>query len=272
MPPAASPHLPHPVARRRRAAKLVLPAQTGAAGSLGVAVPATAVAIGTEDARFAAAHAALRADATIQRSLPPALPDPPPPGWVLAVRHALEWLGDTLGAALGWLFGWLPPLPWARILLWGLVATLAALFLWMLVERLRTGAWRLPRLPSRRTGAPDAGLEPDDAWVPEAAPARALLADADRLAAEGRFDEAVHLLLQRSVEDIGRRRPGTLRPALTSRDIAGLPAVPPAARRFFATIAEAVERSLFGGRAAGADAWNACRQAYAEFALPKAWA
>ena len=38
--------------------------------------------------------------------------------------------------------------------------------------------------------------------------ARARLArEADALAAEGRFAEAIHHLLLRSVEDIGRRRP-----------------------------------------------------------------
>src|SRR3546814_10172873 len=46
----------------------------------------------------------------------------------------------------------------------------------------------------------------------EAGAARALLAEADALAAEGRFAEAAHLLLYRSVEDIEGRRPGLVKP------------------------------------------------------------
>src|SRR3546814_3437557 len=38
----------------------------------------------------------------------------------------------------------MPAAPYARILLWTLIAAALAAFVWMAVQRLRTGAWRLP--------------------------------------------------------------------------------------------------------------------------------
>ncbi len=108
----------------------------------------------------------------------------------------------------------------------------------------------------------------DGEWRPAAARARPLLEDADRLAADGRFAEAVHLILFRSIEDIDRRWPRLVQPALTSRDIAQHPALPTAARTTFAAIARTVERSFFGGQAIGPAEFEACRSEYQAFALP----
>jgi len=135
--------------------------------------------------------------------------------------------------------------------------------------RWKDGVWRLPRLRRRRPNTSEPAEE--DYWQPEVAPARAWLEEADVLAAEGRFAEAAHHLLIRSVEDIGRRRPGLVRPALTSRDLARAPAVPPLARQLFAGIAAVVERSLFGGRPVDANDWGECRAAYADFAKTASW-
>ena len=100
-----------------------------------------------------------------------------------------------------------------------------------------------------------------------------LAADAaDALAAEGRFAEAVHLLLYRSVDDIAARRPGLVKPAITSRDLAASRDLPGTPRTAFARIARAVEISLFGGQPVDAGVWGECRAAYAELTVPKAWA
>ncbi len=212
--------------------------------------------------RFSAAHDALRADPSVQFDLRAAPPPPKPPAWLI---HLGEWLESVLrpvGRGLAWLFGLLPDAPYARILA-------AALLLWVIVDRVRYGQWRLPRW--RRRTVTDALPEDDPQWTPEAAPARAWLREADALAAEGRYAEAVHHLLIRSIEDIGRRRPRLLRPALTSRDIAAADGIPSTARDIFTGIARIVERSLFGGRAVGATDWSEARTAYADFALPKVW-
>jgi hypothetical protein len=219
--------------------------------------------------RFAAAHRALRADADMQWQLLPADPPPPPPAWLKSFGEWLERVFAPLGRLLRRIGAWMPDLPYAKIVLYGVLGAVALLALWMLVVRLREGQWRWPRWRRARVTVEAAAEE--EAWTPGAAPARALLEEADALAAGGAYAEAVHLLLVRSVEDIARRRPRLVRPALTSRDLAGADAIPGPARGLFAGIARVVERSLFGGRPVGADDWSRARAAYADFALAGAW-
>ncbi|HLL31408.1 MAG TPA: DUF4129 domain-containing protein, partial [Allosphingosinicella sp.] len=152
--------------------------------------------------------------------------------------------------------------------LWTVLALAASAFAWMVYRRIRDGEWRLPR--RRRAEQVEAEAE-EEAWAPEAAPARSWLREADALAAQGRYAEAVHHLLFRSIEDIGRRRPRLVRPALTSRELAAAEALPVPARSLFSRIAGLVERSLFGGRAVGADDWTEARAAYADLVTPGAW-
>jgi hypothetical protein len=165
---------------------------------------------------------------------------------------------------------WLKPLldllasmaPVFPYIFWGglIVGGLAILFF---VLRELVGL-RLPRFRRR----PKAPLEAD--WRPSQARARTLLEEADRLAAEGRFGEAAHLILFRSIEDIDDRWPNLVRPALTSRDIAAHGGLPERARQTFGEIARVVERSVFGGAELAAADFDFCRGAYAAFALPAA--
>lgn len=203
---------------------------------------------------FARDWRALRADADIQFApiQPPEAPKPP--DWL---TELLEWLGelfspigDALGA-LGRLLG-----VSGQVLTWLVLALGAAILAFL--------AWRLlsPYLTRRRDAAE---AVPD--WTPDAGEARALLEDADRLAADGLYDEATHLLLIRSIDQIAAARPDLLEPSSTAREIAALQALPNAARGAFASIAELVERSLFALRRLSADDWQAARAAYAEFAL-----
>jgi hypothetical protein len=111
-----------------------------------------------------------------------------------------------------------------------------------------------------------------EAWRPAPEQARALLEEADRLAAEGLYVEAAHLILLRSIQDIHARRPRAVAVSLTSRDIAGLEALPPPARTLFSGIAEAVEISLFGGRPLDREGYARCRDAYQDFAEAGSWA
>jgi hypothetical protein len=201
------------------------------------------VAAPPEPEAFAAAHRELLADSSIQFDLPQFEP-PQPPAW-------LRWLGDWLSTDH----------PVLRVLLWVVVGLVVLAILYAIARWLMSADW-----PWRRR---DEEEEPD--WRPEAAPARALLGEADALAAQGNFAEAVHLLLFRSLADLERRRPGLLRPALTSRDISGLDSIPPRPRGAFARIAMAVERSLFARRPLGAEDWQGCRAAYEEFAFVDGW-
>lgn len=221
------------------------------------------------DERLARVHDALLAEGDVQFDLPAVPPKPAPPEWMRAFGEWLEQALVPLGRFLRWIASWMPEAPYARIFLWTVLALLVALIVWTVIDRVRHGVWRWPRRLWRARAV--VGQDEDDDWTPEAGAARAWLESADALAAQGQYDEAVHHLLLRSVEDLARRRPKVVRPALTSRDLAETPEVPPAPRRLFKEIAQAVERSLFGGRPIDAETWGACRAAYADFVRPRTW-
>lgn len=192
------------------------------------------------------AHARVRADETLQFAFEPERVPAPPPwsDWLLRLIEALA--------------------PFLQYIFWGALAlVIGAIALAVIREVVNR---RSPRRIAAAAPAAPVDLTP----APERA--LALLADADRLASEGRYAEAVHLLLLRSVADIEALRPTTVRPSMTSREIAGLPVLPAPARAAFTRVAEVVERSFFGGRPVDADGYGQCRSAYEAFAFPKAWA
>ncbi len=202
--------------------------------------------VGTGDG-IAAAHAELLRDRGFQFDRTTFNP-PKPPEWLAWIGKAFE----AIAPLLKWVF-------------WIGVAIIAALILYALVREVM----RL-RLPAAKPKAVEAPAELE--WRPDAAAARDLLAAADRLAGEGRFAEAAHLILLRSVDDIESRRPRAVGPALTTREIASLSALPEAARPAFAKIGRVVERSLFGGAQVDATDFAECRRDYEAFALPAGWA
>lgn len=217
---------------------------------------------------FAAAHQALKADSSVQFNLTRPDPPPQPPRWL---KDLLEWLGEALKPVkrlFDWIGTMMPDAPFARLLMWTLLAVAAATLIVLIYRRVRDGRWRWPWA---REDRPEHIPAEEEEWAPEADPVRSWLEEADTLAVQGRFAEAIHHLLLRSIEDIARRRPKLVRPALTSRELAASEGIPGAARQLFAAIARLVERSLFGGREVGKSDWDSARTAYADFALAKAW-
>jgi hypothetical protein len=201
----------------------------------------TAIGSAAAEQNLAVAHASLlRAhdlQFTFDRAVPPDL------GWLKGLLAFLRKLG-----------------PLAHWAFWGLLAVVALLILWLILREFVTLPWG-----GKRKKARPLALQPD------AGQAAALLEDADRLAAEQRFAEAVRALLFRSVDDINRRRPGAVKPAFTGRDISRLTAIPDEPRDAFSRIAHVVERSLFGGREVDAAAFQLCRRDYETFAFSEAW-
>ena len=198
----------------------------------------------------------VRSDADLQFA-PVTIPEvkPPEPSWFeRLLSDIFAFLADLfapLGQALGGSWWWLQ---------WVLLGAVILLALVLLIRMFG------PLIGPRQTRA---GQENDDGWRPDQAATLALLEDADRLAAEGRFGEATHLLLKRSVGQIAAARPDWVEPSSTARELAALTALPDSARAAFRVIAERVERSLFAlGTLERAD-WEAARAAYAEFALAK---
>ncbi|KPF90394.1 hypothetical protein IP81_15240 [Novosphingobium sp. AAP83] len=196
------------------------------------------------------AWASLRDAGDIQFA--PVPPDPAPvvPEWLKAIGRFLDWLLSPFGQMLGVNWGWIEM---ALLISAGLgVAWIAWALLWPM--------WR-DRKGRIKAVAPD--------WTPAREEALALLEDADRLAAEGRYDEAAHLLLQRSIGQIARARPDWLSPSSTAREIGAIMALPQSARHAFAEIAGLVERARYALRRLNAEDWSAARAAYARFALER---
>lgn len=201
---------------------------------------------GLSDADFARAHDALLRQSDLQFTLA-AFQQPRPPDWL---KPLLELLA-RMAPAFSYIF-------WG-----GLILGALAILYFVLRE---FAGLRLPRF------RPPAKPAPAVEWRPTEARARTLLEEADRLAAEGRYGEAAHLILFRSIEDIDGQWPNLVRPALTSRDIAAHRGLPERARQTFGEISKVVERSFFGGAELAAEDFAFCRRAYEAFALPGALA
>ncbi|HSS48129.1 MAG TPA: DUF4129 domain-containing protein, partial [Thermoanaerobaculia bacterium] len=115
-------------------------------------------------------------------------------------------------------------------------------------------AWLLQFLFQKMAGArqdaeTDAGAEGE-----EAAPERELdVDDATRLAAEGRYGEAIHALLLAAIQYFAARAHLQIQPSRTSRELVRLLPLSGESRPRFNELVMAVERTLFGGEPAGAE-------------------
>ncbi len=197
---------------------------------------------------IAHAHDELLTHRELQFDFPQSKPAPPPPQWNS---------GSGTPLVLG---------PLLQILGWTLFAAVIGLIIYFVVRTAMQNGWFRDRKKREQKSA-TAGPE----WHPAPAAAHNLLRDADALAAKGKYGEAVHLILLRSIEHIDTRRPDLVRQALTSREIAQLEQLPQAARTTFSGIAQVVEQALFAEREIGAEEFARCRDAYERFAFPDTW-
>lgn len=195
-----------------------------------------------------AAQKALVQDKSFQFT--PLYPQPqapvPIPDWLQAILNTLGELG-----------------PLALIVFWLFVGALGIGLMALLIRVILSQTYNRPGL-TRLTGK-----EPE--WRLSKAQAEALLADADALATQGLYAEAIHALLLRSIASIETNKPGLIRPALTSRDISRHPQIPDAARPAFSLLARYVEEGHFGGRPLDRGAFDTCREAWSRFALREVW-
>ncbi|MBK8161294.1 MAG: hypothetical protein IPK59_21935 [Rhodospirillaceae bacterium] len=115
-----------------------------------------------------------------------------------------------------------------------------------------------------------AAVPPVAARVATAAPAPMPVApvgpidDAERLAAAGRYGEAIHVILLRFLGELRHSAQVTMTDASTSREILRSGAVPVTMRGGLATVIGAVELCHFGGRDADEKLFRHCAQAYYE--------
>jgi len=101
---------------------------------------------------------------------------------------------------------------------------------------------------SRRRQKPEAGGTVQAGEPPEVARVREpVFDDAARLAAEGRYAEAVHALLLAAIRHFAERSRVSIQPSRTSRELVRLLPLGAEAREAFSDLVRTVELSLFGG-------------------------
>jgi hypothetical protein len=140
---------------------------------------------------------------------------------------------------------------------WGLLTLLALALIYFAATT--SGVWQ------RRTkddaiaegGGMIATLDP--------AAARDWLREADELAQQGRYGEAVHFLLFRSFQDLVNRHRSKVRPEFTSREILREVPLRATAATALTTLVATVERSEFAGSEIYAHDFELCRAGYQNF-------
>jgi len=158
-----------------------------------------------------------------------------------------EWHPWTLSAGL---------LQVLKIVFWTLAIVGVALFLAYLANALPALSARV-----RRARKPDA-VRTGTAIVADLDRARLgdVLAEADRLARQGAYGEALHLILLHCVGELRQRLGLGVPISLTSREILRLSLLPEARRAALSIIVSAVEISYFGGRPVDEATYRLCRQ------------
>ena len=201
------------------------------------------------------AHAAYLRNSGLQLERPEADPieldpPPPPPNWLRSLFDFLGHLAPLLKA----------------VFYMAIAAALAGILYFLFGEALRI------RIGKNKGKDDRAGDDIIADFRPDTSAARSLLEEADALARAGKFAEAVHLLLFRSIEDIQTRREAGVPHSLTAREIGSLGFLPERARTALGPIIAIVERSFFGGRDVDETGWQTARASYEEFAFGGEWA
>jgi len=86
--------------------------------------------------------------------------------------------------------------------------------------------------------------------------------EADELASQGRFVEAMHVLLLRGLAELRRSFQLRFADSLTSRELLGLLPLPATTLEALTDIVERVELAYFGERAVVAGDYQACRESF----------
>ena len=176
-------------------------------------------------------------------------PPSPPPNWLRSLLELLAHLGPLL----------------ILIFYAAIVAVIVGFLYFLFGEALRI------RFGDKDSKSDKTGDDIIPDFRPEASAARSLLEEADALARAGKFAEAVHLLLFRSIEDIQTRIETGVPRSLTAREIGMLGFLPERARTALGPIIAIVERSFFGGRDVDQAGWQTARASYEDFAFGGEW-
>ncbi len=137
--------------------------------------------------------------------------------------------------------------------------SLVSTIVWIVLG-LVIGALLLVFVREAIAGRQGAVEDPDGLWAPTVHVDATALGDAEQLAREGRYVEAIRVLLLRTFEAIGRR--ARLSTALTSREVLSAVEMSQAAHGALSDLVAAVEISHFGGQDVGQDDYLRCVERY----------
>jgi len=202
-----------------------------------------------EDSELTAAFRKLKRNDSLQFDLPDAPPPPKRSPWAEAIGEFIAALFKLLAPILQFVF-------------WVGLGAIAAGAIYLIAQTIYEAS-KASRAKNKTKDAP----APPPLYEPEHQRARILLDEIDALAAQGKYDEAVHTLLHRSIQDIDANRPNVIRRSLTSREIGELSILTEKAQDAFSQIAKIVEHSFFGGNPIGRAEFDEARAAYATLAL-----
>jgi len=156
--------------------------------------------------------------------------------------------------------------PWlVEALLWLFGALAIGAVLYLLINLLleirggRTAFWRSRNRPA------EAGEIVETPVVLDRETRERTLEEADALAAEGRYAEAIHLLLLVALERLRRELGPKVAPALTSREVLQVAPVPEAVVAPLTRMVAISEIKHFGGRDAAAPDYQSCRRDFLHF-------
>lgn len=154
--------------------------------------------------------------------------------------------------------------PWViEAFLWTIAVILAvmvAVFLFNALQN-RTG-FKLKRKSKQQ---PSATLVETPLFDMQKAVVDRSLEEADALAAQGRFAEAIHLLLLVAMDRLRQELGARIAPALTGREVLQLAPVPPAVVEPLSRMVSLSEIKHFGGRNAAGPDYDQCRQDFLQF-------
>ena len=127
----------------------------------------------------------------------------------------------------------------------------------VIIKTWRDNLWSSSR--AQRFGQNIAEIVPTDMVAERMGKAQV---EADELARQGRYAEAMHTMLLRCVDELHNKLRVSIAVSLTSREILHHVKLPSEGRDHFADIINRVEISFFGGRRPVVDDYIACRSSY----------
>lgn len=149
----------------------------------------------------------------------------------------------------------------SEALLWVLLGVFGAAVLAVLVrEGMRYASQRKRRPKKKRAGGAQDALLDLSQLALERLPAS--LARARQLAAEGRFEEAVHMLLEGALGYLHALADFSLEPAFTSREVLARAPLTSETRHAFKDLVMTVEVSLFGGLPVDGSDFGRCESSF----------